>query len=365
MKYLIYIGPGIGDWIIAMPMARRIKLNDPYAQITTLTCSNKTRFKLNKSLLILQNWVDNIDYYSVHEPLHDAHMLLKLGIKNYDYYFKSSYFDNSYISSWPNRIMKIAAKKGVGVRLNSKPDFVYDYSISFKPNNNVYDTPMELLGAIGIYEHENEKTTNLLDVTKISIEFDKLGISKEKKIISIVPGTAGAPVTADGRNGTKPAKSWPYEYWNELANKLEGDGYQIVVLGGNAERQDVLKRGYFTNPNIINLCGKTSIMESCAVLCHSILTIGGDTGMMHCSGAVGTPSLTLFGCTDYRNYLAYGEKSYFICSRRECSPCFGSDRLLTCNDFLCMKDISVEEVYNKSISIIKQQAKVKENVDED
>ena len=346
-------------------MARRIKLNDPNAQITVLTCSNKKRFKLNKSLLTIQNWVDDVDYYSVREPIHDAYMLLKLGFNNYDYYFKSSYFDNSYISSWPNRIMRLAAKKGVGVRLNSRPDLVYDYSISFKADNNVYETPLELLRTIGIYEHKNENITDLFDIEKVSMEFDKLGISKEKKIITIVPGTAEAPVTADGKNGSKPAKNWPYEYWDELANKLEGDGYKVVVLGGAAEQHDIIKNGYFSNPNVINICGKTNIIESCAVLRHSILTIGGDTGMMHCSGAVGTPSLTLFGCTDYRNYLAYGEKSHFICSRRECSPCFGSDKLLTCNDFLCMKDITVEEVYNKAIFIIEQQMKVKEITDED
>lgn len=353
MKYLIYIGPGIGDWIIALPMARRIKLNDHDAIVATLTCSDKNRFGLNKLLFTLQNWVDEIHYYSASEPLHDVQLLLNLGFKKYDYYFKSSYFDNSYISNWPNIIMRFTAKKGVGVHLKNKPDLVYEYEIPFKADNNVYDTPLELLDAIGIHFHENERNLSLFNIEKIAVEFDKLGISKEKKIISIIPGTAGVPVTADGKNGTKAAKNWPYTFWDFLAKKLTNDGYQIIVLGGKAEERIILKQGYFNDPEIINLCGKTSIIESCEVLCHSILTVGGDTGMMHCSGAVGTPSLTLFGCTDYRNYLAYGEKSYYINSKRQCSPCFGSDRLIACNDFQCMKDITVDEVYNKVLSILK------------
>lgn len=355
MKYLIYIGPGIGDWIITLPMARRIKFNDPEAYITTLTCSDKKRFSLNKSLFSLQKWVDEIQYYSIAEPLHDICLLLNLGIKKYDYFFKSSYFDNKYISNWPNNIMSIAAKKGVGVHLESKPNFVYDYEIPFKQDNNVYDTPLEMLDKIGVHKKENEDRTSLFDVSKIEAEFYKLGVIATKPIISIIPGTAGVPVTADGKNGTKPAKNWPYEYWNELAIKLIEVGYKVIVLGGKTEEEEIKKYDYFNDEVITNLCGKTSIIESCSVLYHSIVVVGGDTGMMHCAGAVGTPSLTLFGCTDYRNYLAYGGKSHYIASKRECSPCFGGERLLTCDDFSCMKDIKVEDVYVKILSIINNQ----------
>ena len=354
MKYLIYIGPGIGDWVIALPMMRRIKLNDPNAYITALTCSNKKRFSLNRTLLSVQNWIDSIEYYSIKEPAHDIAMLFRLGVKKYDYYFKSSATDSSYISDWPNKIMKVAAKKGVGVHLVNKPNFVYDYEIPFKKDNNVYVTLLELLEKIEIKKHPDEDKYSLFDVSKIEPSFVKLNINTDKPIISIVPGTAGAPVTADGKNGSKPAKSWPYEYWDDLANRLLNDGYQVVILGGGAEKEAIESNKYFSNPGIINLCGKTSIIESCAVLTHSILTLGGDTGMIHCAGAVGTPSLTLFGCTDYRNYLAYENQSYYIASNRKCSPCFGGDGLLTCNDFLCMKEISVDEVYEKTKSILNE-----------
>lgn len=353
MKYLIYIGPGIGDWIIALPMARRIKLNDPNSHIMAITKSNKKKFELTKSLLLLQQWIDKIDYYSMDEPFHDLKLLLKLGYKKYDFYFRSSYYDNCYVSAWPNRIMKIAAKKGVGVHLENKPNLSYDYEIPFKYDNSVYKTPLDLLERIGIQKSKEEEKYELFDVSRISKEFLKFGIEKNN-IIVIIPGAAKAAVTADGKNGDKPAKNWPYEYWEELASKLSNDGYQIILLGGEAEKKDIEGDKRFNNSKIINLCGKTTVIESCAVLSHSLIVIGADTGMMHCAGAVGTPSLTLFGCTDYRNYLAYGKKSYYIASKRVCSPCFGGEKLLSCNDFLCMREISVEEVYTKVHSILKK-----------
>lgn len=356
VKYLINIGPGIGDWIIAMPMVRRIKLNDSNAFITTLTCSNKKRaFALRESFFPLQKWVDSMEYYSVREPLHDIKMLLRLGFKKYDYYFKSSYTDSPYISVWPNRIMRFAAKKGVGVHLINKPEFTYDFEIPFHADNNVYETSLKLLERIGIHKHEDEDKTDLFDVPKVKSQFKTLGISTKKQIIALVPGTAEVPVTADGKNGTKPAKRWPYEYWDALAKRFISDGYQVIILGGESEREDIQRGSFFDDIELINLCGKTSVMESCAVLCHSVLAVGGDTGMMHCAGAVGTPSLTLFGCTDYKNYLAYGNKSYYITSKEKCSPCFGRTGLLTCDDFVCMKHISTDEVYKKALSIIKEQ----------
>ena len=41
--YLIYIAPGIGDFIIAMPLIQSIKSQDPTAVIDMFTCSDKRR----------------------------------------------------------------------------------------------------------------------------------------------------------------------------------------------------------------------------------------------------------------------------------------------------------------------------------
>lgn len=356
MKYLVAIGPGIGDWVIAMPMVRRIKLNDPNAFITGLMTSNRNRVSaLRESLFPLQKWVDNVEYYTIREPIHDIKMLLSLGFKKYDYYFKFSYKDSPYTSAWSNRVMRFAAKKGVGVHLINKPELVYDFEIPFCAGNSVYKTPLDLLERIGIYKHEDEDKTELFDVSAIKAQFETLEIDTTKQIIVLVPGAAEVPVTADGKNGTKPSKRWPYKSWTTLAKKFISDGYRVILLGGKSEGEDIQKGAYFDDVEVINLCGKTSVTESCAVLCHSILVVGGDTGMMHCAGAVGTPSLTLFGCTDYRNYLPYGNKSYYIASKEKCSPCFGGDGLLTCNDFVCMEHISPDEVYEKALTIINEQ----------
>lgn len=48
--YLIYIAPGIGDFIIAMPLIQSIKSQDPTAVIDMFTCSDKRRIGLNKNI---------------------------------------------------------------------------------------------------------------------------------------------------------------------------------------------------------------------------------------------------------------------------------------------------------------------------
>ncbi len=83
------------------------------------------------------------------------------------------------------------------------------------------------------------------------------------------------------------------------------------------------------------------------------LVVGADTGLMHCAGALGKPSLTLFGCTDPKEYLPFGKNSKYICANAECSPCFGTLNSVRCEHKKCMQLISVEEVYTRIIDMLK------------
>ena len=91
------------------------------------------------------------------------------------------------------------------------------------------------------------------------------------------------------------------------------------------------------------------------VLENSEIIIGADTGLMHCAGALDKPSLTLFGCTDYREYLPFGNKSYYLSSGRKCSPCFGTEISYTCENKECMEEITVQMVLDKAIEILKKE----------
>ncbi|MDR2426312.1 MAG: glycosyltransferase family 9 protein [Endomicrobium sp.] len=68
--------------------------------------------------------------------------------------------------------------------------------------------------------------------------------------------------------------------------------YDIVVLGSKNDY------GKIKSENIIDICGKTSLLELAAVLSKSLLAVGADTGPMHLSAALNIPSIFIFGDSD-------------------------------------------------------------------
>ena len=363
MKYLLYIGPGIGDFALALPMARRIKLNDKNAYIAAFTVSSNDKFVVTKELLKLQKWIDEIGYYSLREPWQNMKLLWNFGYKNYDYGIKISVVNSKYASKWPNRIMKVAAKKILGMNLSNRPELKYDYSVEFSGARDVRSQTLDMLTKIGIKIVDEEIKYSLFDTNTFPLDTRLSALFlKKNKVIIMLPGCMEIPVTADGKNGSKQAKKWDYGYWYKLGKRLSDNGYCAVLLGGRKEKSEITFLSEKPDERIVSLCGETSLSESIALLQHADLVIGAETGMMHCAIAVGTPTLMLLGPTSGKKFSSWSSQSFFIQSKELCSPCFGTDRLIDCNDFKCMRSITVEMVYQKVLEILDGvQAKKYEN----
>jgi ADP-heptose:LPS heptosyltransferase len=70
----------------------------------------------------------------------------------------------------------------------------------------------------------------------------------------------------------------------------------FIILGGAdmAPLGDTLSSQF---PHVTSLCGKASLANTAHVLSQASLAIGGDTGAMHIATAVGTPLISVWGCT--------------------------------------------------------------------
>jgi len=83
--YLIYIAPGIGDFIVSVPLIQSIKEQDPTAVIDIFTCSNKRRIGLNKKMVELQGDVRHCYYYTKDEPFHSLSFLQSITVISHNY----------------------------------------------------------------------------------------------------------------------------------------------------------------------------------------------------------------------------------------------------------------------------------------
>ena len=105
-------------------------------------------------------------------------------------------------------------------------------------------------------------------------------------------------------------KDWDNEKWDQFVIKLIIEyKYHVVEIGTN-------RRININSDFYHNLCGKTSILQSAAIIKKAKLFIGIDSGPAHMANALGTPGIILlgeyyFGMKDYNPYSGnYGLLKY-------------------------------------------------------
>jgi ADP-heptose:LPS heptosyltransferase len=161
--------------------------------------------------------------------------------------------------------------------------------------------------------------------------------AKGKKVVAFVVGT------------NVPANKWPSSSWCELAKKITKEDIAIVVVGGDQERElgeQIAK----VSPWVKSVCGEFSLAQSGAALSGVDLAISHDTGAMHLAYAVRTPVISLFSTRQLSTkWHPYGTQHTVIEKYLPCSGCFKK----VCDDNICMKNITVEEVYQSSKEVLR------------
>jgi len=117
-------------------------------------------------------------------------------------------------------------------------------------------------------------------------------------------------------------KEWSNAKWGEVID-LIWDAYRIpAVLIGSPEEaagcQEIIagRESYATN-----LAGKTTLGELAAVISMSSLHLGVDSAAPHIAAALGTPTVTIHGPTDWRAWRVVNERHKVVNSMLGCVPC--------------------------------------------
>ena len=107
-----------------------------------------------------------------------------------------------------------------------------------------------------------------------------------------------------------------------------------------------------TEAAIVNLIGKTTLMQLGALIERCDLYLTCDSGPMHIAAAVGTPTIALFGPTSSRRHRPYGEGHYIIEKPVVCRPCYKRTCPRKDKPNLCMTEIHPQEVVNQILKVI-------------
>lgn len=110
---------------------------------------------------------------------------------------------------------------------------------------------------------------------------------------------AGAPppkpyaLLVPGASEKRPEKRWPAERFGELAAKLREAGLDVVIIGGPQESALARAIQKF-NGQARDLTGRTDFAQIAALGARAALAVGNDTGPLHLIAAAGAPSVALF-----------------------------------------------------------------------
>lgn len=208
-------------------------------------------------------------------------------------------------------------------------------------NKHATEHYFDLLNAAGI-PAEDKKLELFFDDTERTDAlnlFTKVGIGEENLTVGLFPGA-----------GWK-LREWMPERFAEIGDKLVRHfNTDVLIFGGPKEMALVKTVGNLMNENHFLFAGELNIRQfaSCIERCN--LFISNDTGPMHIAAAVGTPTVALFGPGNHIRFQPLGDIHTINRHDVPCSPCKQfTDK---CKDNICMKGITVDEVWNSICKIL-------------
>jgi heptosyltransferase-2 len=113
----------------------------------------------------------------------------------------------------------------------------------------------------------------------------RLGLAGQSRpVVTLSPGAVGA------------GKAWPPEHYAALAKALAQAGASVWVLGGPSEAATARQIAEAAGERVRDLTG-TDLRNAVLALAAADVSVTNDSGLMHVSAALGTPTVAIFGPT--------------------------------------------------------------------
>ena len=191
--------------------------------------------------------------------------------------------------------------------------------------------------ALGVPQDEDElpqapRPSLRTDEDNLLAAVKRLGLTLATQPVALMPGAEYGP-----------AKRWPADRFGALAARLAGAGRQVWILGSTRERElGEEVRAAAGHDDVVNLCGRTTLLDAIDLLGAAAVAVTNDSGLMHIAAAVDTHVVSLYGSTSPRFTPPLTDRADILYGNLECSPCFRRECPL--GHFNCMMEFSVDQV---------------------
>jgi heptosyltransferase II len=330
-RIAVYHLNGVGDLLFSFPALLALRHAFPNAEITGIIRS------FLRDLLEPSQLVDNI--------LFRPEWRSRLDVPSFLYKLRQKKFDLAVLFSQSASMNLFARASGTKLRIGFI-DTIFPRFLSHPlplrgitcSSKLLYLT--EQLGA----KPQKRDYVGLLKVSdaqraKANALLQEAGITEEPLVVFSFAQGAGLP---------NPHKMWLHEKFVETGLRLLKNGLRPVIIGAPADMEEGLLLAKDIGKSAVSLAGRTGLGELAAVIQHSSLLIGIDSGPTHMAAALDIPAVALYGPTDPSITGPQGDKVRVIQKDFPCSPC----RMPTCAGRPCMEAIEPEEVVSAAMDLI-------------
>lgn len=147
-------------------------------------------------------------------------------------------------------------------------------------------------------------------------------------------------------------KEWNNERWGEVIDRIwEAHRIPAVLIGSAEEAAGCQTIVAGREERAFNLAGETSLAELAAVISMSSLHLGVDSAAPHIAAALGTPTVTIHGPTDWRAWRIVDEHHRVVSPVMDCLPCnkTGCDGS---GKSKCLDELGAEPVERAALEIL-------------
>ena len=318
-KVLIIRPGGIGDAVHLLPAIKLLRKNYPEAAIDILA------EKRNGAVFFLTHDVTTVFHYD------NFPELLRIFKSRYDLVIDTEQWHH--LSAVIARLVGGAVTVGYATNERKK---LFTHPVNYSHADYEVDSFYNLLNPLHLEVQANVNPPYLTvpeSADQIAVEL--LGELASKPFATLFPGAS------------IPERRWGTHNFMGLAESLYKQGVPLVVIGGREDASDgerIAARGHG-----LNLAGKTSLIETAAIIDRSSLLISGDSGILHIGVGLGKPTVSLFGPGIAKKWAPRGDNHIVINKCLPCSPCTRFGYTPKCPiDAKCMSDITVDEVMQGS-----------------
>lgn len=341
IRILIIKYSALGDVVLAVPSIREIRKNFPHAYITVLTG------KSAREIVAKLPYVNEV--IVLDKTLYPTKLKLLRAIGKI---LRENAFD-LVIDLQNNRISHLLSFLSLSPRRigydNGKFSFLLNYRLKdVEAKVSPIDHQFRLLNNFGIKcEDKNlEFRIDREDEKFVDDLLQQNWISPSQILIGMNIGASSRWLS----------KRWPLERFAYLAEDLSSKGIRVVLTGTKEDREKVRQNQILLRSRPINVCGKTTLTQLAALIKRCQVYVTADSCPLHISLAVNTPTVALFGPTDSKRHIAYLKDNLIVIQKKiYCGPCYRP----VCKDYECMRRITVQEVLDAVMRLLRSSLREK------